>query len=159
MHGKREISWHLVCVQNFGILSELRRFYLCNLYLCVGMVEILHLQLRYVWLSKLHTLATGRLYRATFLSNSTFLLCLHTLLLSELNSAELQVLWMRAPTCRTDGHCLCDPTYDVKRRKNPSALDKASKWALYPRFSCSYQVSGVWYIHKSRQQMVWKKFC
>ena len=38
-------------------------------------------------------LATGRLYHATFLSNSTFLLCRHMLLLSELKSAELWVLW------------------------------------------------------------------
>jgi len=56
------------------------------------MVEVLHLLLRYVWLSKLHSLSTGRLYHATFLSNSTFLLCLHMLLLSELSelkSAEL----------------------------------------------------------------------
>ena len=44
-------------------------------------------------MSKLHTLATGRLYHATFLSNSTFLLCWHMLLLSELKSAELWVLW------------------------------------------------------------------
>jgi len=31
----------------FRILSELRQFYLCNLYLCAGMLEILHLQLIY----------------------------------------------------------------------------------------------------------------
>jgi len=37
-------------------------------------------------LSKLHALATGRQHRATFLSNSTFLLCLHILLLNELNA-------------------------------------------------------------------------
>jgi len=93
-------------------------------------------------------LATGRLYHATFCSNSTFLLCLHMLLLSELSElkgAELRVLWTRVLACRTDGWCLCDPTY-VKRLKNHSALGKASKWALYLSFSCSYQMSGVWYI-------------
>jgi len=37
-----------------------------------------------VWLSKLHALATGKLHNATILSNSTFFLCLHKLLLSEL---------------------------------------------------------------------------
>jgi len=51
--------------------------------------KILNLQLGYVWLSKLHVLTTGRLYHVTILSNSTFLLCLHTLLLSELKSDEL----------------------------------------------------------------------
>jgi len=79
-------------------------------------------------------------------------LCLHTLLQSELKGAELWVLWTRVPSCRTDGQCLCDPTYNVKRHKNHSSLGKASKWALYPRFPCSYQVSGVWYIQNSRQQ-------
>ena len=106
-------------------------------------------------MSKLHALATGRLYHATFLINSTFLFYLHMLLLSELSelkTAELWVLWNRVPACRTDGHCLYDPTYNVKRRKNHSALGKDSKWALYPRFFCSYQVSGLKYIHNSRQQ-------
>jgi len=117
--------------------------------------KILNLQLGYVWLSKLHALATGRLYHVTFPSNSTIPLCLHTLLLSELKSTELWVLWMRVPACRTDAQCFCDPTYNVKRRKNDSALGKASKWALYPIFSCSYQVSGVWYIYNSRQKGKW----
>jgi len=54
--------------------------------------KILNLQLGYVWLSKLHALTTGRLCHATFLSNNTFLLCLHMLLPSELKSAELWVL-------------------------------------------------------------------
>jgi len=108
-------------------------------------------------LSKLHALATGRLYHATFLSNSTFLLCLHMLLLgelSELKSAKLWVLWIRVTACWTDRQCLFDPTY-VKRRKNHSVLGKDSKWALCPRLSCSYQVSGVWYIHNSRQKGQW----
>ena len=26
---------------------------------------------------------------------------------------------------------------------------QVSNWALYPRFSCSYHVSGTWYIHNS----------
>jgi hypothetical protein len=30
-----------------------------------------------------------------------------------------------------------------------SASGKAARWALYPRFSCSYQVSGTQYIHNS----------
>ena len=47
------------------------------------------------------------------------------------------------PTCRTDRQCLCDPPYNLKRRKNHSAPGKAS------RLSYSYQVSGVWYIHNS----------
>jgi hypothetical protein len=38
----------------------------------------------YVWLGKLHSLATERLYHVTFLRNSTFLLCLYTLLLSKI---------------------------------------------------------------------------
>jgi len=97
-------------------------------------------------------------YRATFLSNSTFLLCLHVLLLSELSelkSAESWVLWTGVLACRTDRQCLCDPPYNVKRRKSHSALGKASKWTLYPRFCCSYQVSCVWYIHICRQQGKW----
>jgi len=57
------------------------------------------LELGYVWLSKLHALATGRLY-------NVFLLCPHTLLLSELKSAELWVLWTRVPACRTDAQPL-----------------------------------------------------
>jgi len=64
----------------------------CILY--VAMVEILHLQLRYVWLRKLHALATERLYHATFLSNSTFLFCLHMLLLSELSEHKSAELWV-----------------------------------------------------------------
>jgi hypothetical protein len=131
---------------------------LCNLYLYVRMVEILHLQLIYVWLSKLHALATGRLYHETFLRKSTFLLCLHMLfliILSKPKSSELRVSWTGAPACRTEGQCPFDPTYDLKRHKNHSALDRDSKWALYPRFSCSYQVSGVWYICNSRLQRKW----
>jgi len=114
---------------------------------------------KYVRYSKLHALATGRMYHATFLSNSTFLLCLHMLLLSEvseLKGADLWVLWTHVPACRTAAQCLCDPTHNVKRRKNHSALDKASKWALYPRFACSYQVSGVWHINNSKEKLLWK---
>jgi len=154
MHGKREISWYLVCVQNFGILTEFWQFYLCNLYLCAGMVEILHLQLRYVWLSKLHVLATGRLYRATFLSNSTFCLCLHKVLLSELKGAELRVLWTHVLACRTDRQCLCDPALCEETQK-PQCSGQDLKMSLVPRFSFSYQVSGVWYIHNSRLKGKW----
>jgi len=87
---------------------------------------------------KLHTLATGRLYNITFLSTSTFLNALHMLLLSKLISSKLWVLWTCVLACRTNAQCLCDQTYNVKRNKNHRALGKASKWALCPRFSCSY---------------------
>ena len=48
----------------------------------------------------LHMLATGRLYHATFFSNSTFplclyiLLCLYMLLLSELSELKDTELWV-----------------------------------------------------------------
>jgi len=53
-------------------------------------------------LSKLPALETGKLYHATFLRNSTSLLCVHMSLLSELKSTELWVLWICAQACRTD---------------------------------------------------------
>ena len=46
--------------------------------------KVINVQLIYVCISELHALATGRPYHVTFLSNSTFLLCLNTLLLSKL---------------------------------------------------------------------------
>ena len=97
----------------------------CILY--VDLVENFKLAVNIqIWLSKLHMLATGRLYHAIFLSNSTFPLCLHTLLLSELKSADLWVLLCHVPGCRTYAQCLFDQTYE-SRRKNHSALGKASK--------------------------------
>ena len=48
----------------------------------------------HVRLNKLQALATGRLYRATFLSNSIFLLCLIVLLLSELSELKSAELWV-----------------------------------------------------------------
>ena len=50
---------------------------------------------------------------------------------------------------------LCDQTYDVQRRKNHRALGKASKWALCPKLSCSYQMSGAWHIRISRLKGKW----
>jgi len=64
-------------------------------------------------LSKFHAPATGRLYHVTFLSNSTFPLCLHTPLLSELKKRWIMGSWMHVPAFRTEAQCLCDPTYNV----------------------------------------------
>jgi len=77
------------------------------------------------------------------LSNSYIFLCLHALLLSGPKSAEFRVRQMQVPACRTNMQFLCYPSFDKSRCKNLSALAKASKWALYLRFYCSYQVSGV----------------
>ena len=88
--------------------------------------------------------------RATFLSNSIFLLYQHMLLLTELSNAELMILWTRAPTCKTERHCLCVPPFNAKRHKNGSAPGKASRWAQCLRFFYLYQVSGgVWFIHNT----------
>jgi hypothetical protein len=73
----------------------------------------------------------------------------------ELKDAESWVLWVHELACRTDAQCLCDPTYYMKRCKNHSALGKASKWALCPRLSCSYQVSGAWYTQSNKNPSAW----
>ena len=103
-----------------------------------------------VMLRKLHVLTTGRLYLATFLSTSTFLYVCIGCCQANSKGAELEVFWMHVPACRMDVQCLYDPLFDECRHKNQSVLEKALKWALCPRFSCSYQVSGLQYIHKSR---------
>jgi len=50
--------------------------------------------------------------------------------------------------CRTDRQYLCE-FFKANRYKEHGVLGKASKWALHLRQSCSYQVSGVEYIHNS----------
>jgi len=47
---------------------------------------------------------------------------------------------------------LCDSTFNMNRRKEHGALGKASQWALHLRYSCSYQVSGVEFIHNSDKE-------
>jgi len=47
---------------------------------------------------------------------------------------------------------LCDSTFDMNRCKEHGALGKASKWALHLRYSCSYQLSGVEFIHNSEKK-------
>ena len=78
-------------------------------------------------MSKLHALAIGRMCHATFLSNSTFLLCQHKLWLSEINSPELWVLWTCVLACRTDKQYLCDPTLQPKETEKPQCPGQGLK--------------------------------
>jgi len=50
------------------------------------------------------------------LSNSPIPLCMHTLLLSGLKSAELKVLVNALTARRSDTQCLCVPSFDETRR-------------------------------------------
>ena len=77
------------------------------------------------------------------------------LLLNELNelvNTELWDLWTRTPACMTDRQYICDQTLNETGRKEYGAIEKASKWTLQLRYSCSNQVSGAQFIHNSRQK-------
>jgi len=87
-----------------------------------------------VWLNKLRALESGRLHHVTFLSNGTFpYVCKRC---CKANSKALSYGFYERvlPFCTTDAQYLCDATYNVKSRKNHSAVGKASNEPCAPDF-------------------------
>jgi len=56
IHGERKICWHLVCVQNLGVVVNCGDFICVNCILCVGMLENFKLKLGFTlgWASCMH---------------------------------------------------------------------------------------------------------
>ena len=102
----------------------------------------------YVWLSKLHALTTGRLYHATFLSNSTCLYVSIRCCYTNSKSIELWVLWTHVPACSTDMQCLCDPTYNETQK--PHSSRESLKMSLVPQVFLF--VPGEWCVVHPQHQ-------
>jgi len=121
--------WFVFGIWNFEV--NFGDFICITCILCVALVEYFKIAVKIqVWLSKLHALATWRLYHVTAHS-----LYIHIRFYKgELKSTEFWVLWTSVPVCRTDAQSLCCPNYKVSRSKITVLWARPQNEACSPDF-------------------------